>query len=421
MSRLGPLRERDFRLVFAAHVVSVVGDGLVPVALAFAVLDLTGSAADLGIVLLARAVPMVVFVLAGGVWADRLPRQWLMVGSHAIRFASQTALGVLLVGGHASIVTIAALQVVHGAATAFYRPASSGLVPHLVSPRNLQPANALIWMAISVGGVGGPALAGLLIAVSSPGWAILLDGISFGGAALLLLRLRSRELGRPAVRGSFLRDLADGWSVVRSRSWLWISIAQFSLFQLVALATFVVLGPLVAQRSLGGASAWALIVAASGVGAIAGNALALRFRPLHPLRWVFGLILLSAPSFVLLAVAAPAGAIAAAELGTGVAFGLAGAVWETKMQQQVPPEALSRVSSWEWVGSTALRPLGLGLVGPLAAVVGVRATLLGAAGIIVVSTLAPLALPSVRGLQRLEDPGVRPRHENVTDLPQAVA
>ena len=147
------LRHRNFRLVFGAYAISVFGDFVVPVALAFAVLDLTGSATDLGLVLGARVLPIVLFVLVGGVWADRLPRHHVIVASNIVRAAGQALLGVLLLTGVAEIWQIAALQVVHGAATAFSRPAGTGLVADVVPGERLQQANALFFLSLSIGGI----------------------------------------------------------------------------------------------------------------------------------------------------------------------------------------------------------------------------------------------------------------------------
>jgi MFS family permease len=395
-ARFGPLRERDFRALYIAHVVSVVGDGLVGVALAFAVLDLTGSASALGLVMTARLVPTVVFYLAGGVWGDRLPRHHLMVGSNVVRFVSQCATGVLLIGGHGTVEMLIALQAVHGAATAFYRPASSGIVPRLVRRVDLQQANALMWGAISVGGVLGPALSGVLVATVGPGWAILGDGVSFGVAAVLLLRLGRYDLGTAPRGATFWADLRSGWDEVRSRTWLWTSIAYFAVFQLVYIPSISILGPIISKQSLGGATAWALIVTGIGIGSILGNVLALRVRASRPLVAAYVLILGTVPGLVLLAVPAPAPAIAAAEIVAGAVFGLATAYWETTLQKGVPPHALSRVSSYDWMGSTALRPVGLALIGPVAMAVGLRTTVLVAAAVVLVSSVAILAVPDVR-------------------------
>src|SRR5947207_4416949 len=179
------LRLRDFRLVFWAQLISTVGDFFVPVAIAFAVLDLTGSVSDLGFVLFARILGQVLLFLAGGVWADRFPRQHVMVASNVVRFFSQGLLGLLLVSGHAEIWMLVALQLVHGAATGLFRPAASGLTPQLVPPEQLQAANGLMYMTVSVGGIVGPAIGGVLVATVGAGWALLADGATFAIATVL--------------------------------------------------------------------------------------------------------------------------------------------------------------------------------------------------------------------------------------------
>jgi MFS family permease len=397
-SSLGLLGRRDFRILFTSECVSVLGDALVPVALAFAVLDLTGSASDLGLVLLSYLAPRVVFMLAGGVWADRLPHRRLMIATHLARFVTQGAQGLMLVTGHASIGTLVALQVARGTAAAFYRPAASAIVPSVVPREDLQPANALLWMAWNLSGVAGPTIAGVLVATVGSGWAILGDSASFLVAALFLQRLDTVERGRASARAraGFWTELAEGWSEVRSRTWVWASILYFACFQLVYLSSFSVLGPVVSERSLGGATAWALIAAAAALGGLIGNAAMLRVRPRRPLLVANGSVFLAVPSLVLLALAAPAPLIATAELGAGIAVGMATALWETTLQRGIPPEALSRVISYDQMGSIALRPIGLALVGPIVAVAGTRGTLLGAAAVVAAATLAILSIPSIR-------------------------
>ncbi len=396
---LGALLERDFRLLFAAQTISVIGDGLVPLAIAFAVLDMGGSPTELGIVLAARILPLVVFVLAGGVWADRVPRERLMVLSHLIRFASQGVLGVLLVTGTADIWEIVVLMAVHGVATAFFRPATTGLVPQLVTEGRLQQANALLFLTLSIGQIAGPAIAGALVVTVGSGWAILLDALTFLVGAVVIARIR--PLGFvPPERETFFRELAAGWREVRSRRWLWMSVADFAVFQLLYLATLSVLGPVVAKESLGGAAAWALIVSSYGVGTILGNLLALRWRPARPLVVSYLFMLATVPTFVLLAVAAPAPIIAATELVAGVAVAFGATVWETTMQEQVPRHALSRVAAYDWMGSSILRPVGLALVGPVATVIGVETTLLLAAALVFATNLGMLAVRSIRELRR---------------------
>jgi predicted MFS family arabinose efflux permease len=389
-----PLRFRDFRRVFFAGAVSTFGDFFVPIAISFAVLDLTGSASDLGLVLFARILGQVLLFLAGGVWADRFPRQHVMVASHAVRFVSQGVLGFLLVSGHARIWQLIVLQLVHGAATGVFRPAASGLTPQLVPAEQLQAANGLMYLTLSIGGIGGPAVGGALVATAGAGWALVGDSITFAIAAVLLARIP--PLGyveRP--RESFWQELAGGWREVRSRTWLWASIVDFAVFQMIYLATIMVLGPLVAKQSLGGAGAWAGILVAFSFGTLLGNMWAIRVRPRRPLVFSWSVILLCGPSLILLAFRTPAWTIALTEIGSGLAIGVAGTVWETTLQQNVPREALSRISAYDWMGSTALRPLGLAIVGPIAAAVGVKETLLAAFALTMVCSLTLLAIPDM--------------------------
>jgi MFS family permease len=404
------LRLRDFRRVFWAQLISTVGDFFVPVAIAFAVLDLTGSVSDLGFVLFARILGQVLLFLAGGVWADRLPRQQVMVASHVVRFFSQGLSGLLLVSGHAQVWQLIALQLVHGAATGVFRPAASGLTPQLVPSEQLQAANGLMYLTLSIGGIVGPGVGGALVATVGAGWALLGDAATFALAAVLLARIR--PLGyAPRPRESFWQELAGGWREVRSRTWLWASIVDFAAFQMIYLATIMVLGPLVAKQSLGGAGAWATILVAFSAGTLLGNAWSMRLRPRRPLIFAWGIILLSGPSLVLLAFAAPVWTIALTELASGLSIGVAGTLWETTVQRNVPPEALSRVSAYDWMGSTALRPLGLAIVGPIAEAVGVKETLLAAFALTMVSSLTLLLIPDmwrITGGTPADLPGVAP-------------
>lgn len=374
----GALRERPFRLLFVGQAVSLVGDALVPVALAFAVLDLTGSASDLGFVLAAQLVPFVVFLLAGGVVADRISRRKLMLASDLVRLVVEAAVAALLLSGTARIWQLIVLNAVFGTAEAFFRPASTGLTPATVSPADLQQANALLGMSRSFGNVIGPAIAGVLVATIGPGAAIAVNAGTFAVSAAFLAVMRPVRPEAPLGGRSFARELSTGWQEFRSLTWLWVEVAAASLFLLGFDAPFRVLGPLVAKHSLGGASAWAAIVACGGAGAVLGGAVAMRYRPRRPLLLCNTLTLLAVPTGVLLAIPAPLPLIAACQFLGGGAFGLFGAVWETTMQRSVPPDKLSRVSAYDWMGSVAMMPIGLAVAGPVSVAFGVRATLVAA-------------------------------------------
>ena len=218
--------------------------------------------------------------------------------------------------------------------------------------------------------------------------------MSFGLAALLLVRVRLAGYA-PAPRESFWRELAGGWREVRSRTWLWTSIVDFAAFQMIYLASMMVLGPLVAKEALGGAGAWAAILAGFSFGTLLGNVWAMHLRPRRPLIFAWSLILLSGPSLVLLAFRAPAWTIVLTEVVSGISIGTAGTLWETTLQRNVPKEALSRIAAYDWMGSTALRPLGLAVIGPVATAVGVKETLLGAFVLTMVGSATLLVIPDM--------------------------
>src|SRR4051812_29075525 len=254
---------------------------MVNVALAFAVLELTGSASELGLVLAARMVPLVGFLLAGGVMADRLPRRTVMIAADVVRLVSQGAIAALLIAGEAHVWQLAALSAVTGGATAFFNPASTGLMPAVGSPGRLQQANALRGLAMAGGQIAGPAFAGLLVAGAGAGWALAVDAATFGVSVAFLAFLRVPVMERLKVH-SMLADLREGWDTFRSHTWLWTFVAAAALGNFLNAAQGV-LGPLVAKESLGGATAWALIVSALGVGSLAGGVLALHVEPRRPM------------------------------------------------------------------------------------------------------------------------------------------
>jgi MFS family permease len=395
---MGPLRERNFFLLFVGQSVSSLGNALVPVALVFALLDLTHSAADLGYVLGAEAAAQVAFLLAGGVIADRISRRTVMLASDAVRGAAEGVLGILLLTWRPSVWVIGGLAVAQGAAGAAFLPAATGLVPAVVSTANLQQANQLQQVASAAAGIAGPALAGVLVVAASPGWAILADGASFGVSVALLAAMQLDNVARPARR-HFLSDLREGWDEFRSHSWLWPMVLAFSLVN-VLVGAYSVLGPVDSQRYLGGAAAWATVATIGGVGSVAGGLLATRLRPRHPLR--LGVSVAIFGSFTPLAFAAglpvPAIAAVAALAGTGIIVFMS--LFNSTMQRQVPEHALSRVTSYTWFGALIAYPLGLAIAGPLASVLAVRTALLFTGSLWI---LALVSLLFVRDVRKLTD------------------
>jgi predicted MFS family arabinose efflux permease len=395
---LSVLRERGFRLLFVGQFVSLVGDGMLVVALAFAVLDLTGSVSDLGFALAASRAPLVLAILVGGVVADRLPRRAVMVGADLVRLAALALSASLLIVGGARLWELLVLQAIFGTAGGFFYPASTGLLPLIVRPELLQQANGLRGLSQSAGAVIGPAIAGVLVAAAGPGWALAADAASFGVSAgsLALLRLPS-HLRPPRQR--FLADLVDGWREFRSRTWVWAEVLVAGACGNIFTAAFTALGPAIAKNHLGGASAWAAVLAAQGAGGFLGGLLVLRLRVRKPLvvaNLAWGVLVL--PD-VLLALIAPTAAIAVGALVGGCGLAIGTSLWETTLQRHIPENALSRVSAYDWFGSLAFNPLGLAVMGPVAIAIGTRATLLVAASWFVVSSLTLISVPSIRDLR----------------------
>lgn len=395
---LDVLRRREFRLVFGAAVVSLVGDGVVPVALAFAVLDLTGSATDLGLVLACRTVALVGSLLVGGVVADRVGRRAVMVAADLVRLSGQGAIGVLLVTGHATVAEIAASQALLGAASGFFNPGSSGLLPAVAGP-DLRQANALLGIGIATSNIAGPAIAGALVVATGPGAALLIDAGSYGASALLLARVRPGAGARAAAGqpGRFLRDLREGFDEVRSRTWLWATLLVLSLVNMVSCA-LPVLGALVAKQALGGAGAWAAMLAARATGGLLGGTALLRVSPRRPLL-VATLACAATPvPTLLLGIPAPLAVLVPAALLAGIGPMMFNTLWETTLQRHVPEHARSRVSAYDWFGSLALQPLGYALVGPLAAAIGTSAALYACGSVELALLGALLSIREVRTL-----------------------
>lgn len=395
------LHERQFRLLFIGQTVSLLGDGLVTVALTFAVLDLTGSASDLGLVLACRSVPLVGLLLVGGVFADRLARHVVMIAADLTRFASQGATAALLISGHAHIWQLALLQAIAGAATAFFNPASTGLLPMTVSAERLQQANGLRALSMSSANIAGPLIAGLLVAFVGAGWALAADAASFAVSAAFLARLRPAAHERLPSQ-SFLRDLRAGWSEFRQRTWVWVYVVWASLGNL-GMAAFMVLGAVIAKRSLGGAAAWGFIMAAFGAGAIGGSLSALQLharRPLLVASIACGALALPAAA---LALALPVFVVAAAALAAGGGLMLANTLWETTLQRHIPTAVLSRVSAYDWFGSFAFVPIGYALAGPVGASIGFGPALWIIAAFFALSAPAIAALPAIRAVSGSAD------------------
>ena len=353
----GALRERQFRLLWVGQATSTLGDGLVPVALSFAVIGtLDRSATALGVVLAAHVLPLVLFVLVGGVWADRLPRQLVMLASDVIRCAVQATIAVLLLSGAAELWHLVVLIGIYGTAEAFFQPAATGLVPATISPGRLQQANALLGLSRSSAFVLGPAIAGVIAATTNPGIVFVVDAGTFAVSATSLALLRLPRSRREGARQSFIADLKGGWHELVSHTWLWVIVAWASTFLCIVVAPFMTLGPVIAKESLGGAAAWGIIAAGWGAGSLGGGLLALRWKPLRPMFVCCILVLGITPAMVLLALRAPAPVIAAAQAVGGIGMGFFGASGRRRSSNMCPRRlCLASAPGTGWARSRSSR------------------------------------------------------------------
>ncbi|GAA2103813.1 MFS transporter [Kitasatospora saccharophila] len=395
-----PLGIRAFRMFWTGQLVSSVGDGMVPVVTAFAVLGAGGGAGGLGAVLAVGMVCRVLAALVGGVLADRISRRHQMAAADAVRCAVQLGLGLLITTGHESAGVLAVGNGLYGIAAGFYGPASAGLVPALVERPMLQRAAALQSLTRSGAMIVGPAAAGLLIPFTAPQVVYFIDAASFAVNVTVLLRLVGVAV-RARTGRTFLADLVRGWHEVSARRWLLLNLLAHAAWNF-GMATFFVLGPVLAQRQLGGSAAWGLVAAGMSAGSLAASTLAMRWQPSRPLvAGNLALTLAALPLLALLArLPAPVVALAAAASNGGVV--LLNAVWDATLQRVIPEEVLSRVSSYDTLFSLVSMPLGYALVGPAAHHLGDSGTLWTAISCSVLPCSLICLLPAVRGVGRAE-------------------
>jgi MFS family permease len=366
-------------------------------AVSFAVLDDGGTASDLGVVLAAGIVPQVLFMLGGGVLADRLGRRPVMLGADATRCAAQAALAGAVLAGHPALWVFVLLATARGTGDAAFTPALSGLTVELASRDDLVNANALLSAARSVAVVAGPSLAGVLVALAGPGTVIALDAASYAVSVLALASLRLPG-ARTATAHTYLEDLRDGWAEFRGRPWLVIMTVQFTLFNLLTWGPYLLLGPVLSQDYLGGARAWGAIMACYGGGSVLGAVAALGRNPRRPIVAATVAAFGYGVPCALLALRAPVAAVAAGALVAGAGSALGGTFAAAAEQQQLPPGVLSRVSAFQTVAAFAFGPVAFAAAGPLAAVVGARAVLGFGAAWSTLSCAVVLALPAVRAV-----------------------
>jgi MFS family permease len=434
MNRFGPLRHPAFRLLAAARTVNALGNSFASIALGFAVLDLTGSAADLGLVVGVRTLVNVLFLLFGGVLADRLPRHLLMVGSSIVAALTQGAIAALVLTHTATIPLLIALSVVNGMVAALSFPATAALVPQTVPVEERQQANALGRLLLSGAAIIGAPVAGIVVAAVGPGWGIVTDAASFALAALFFALVRipakvpatsdpdaefvgAEQTGGVAAgsaKPSIFADLRTGWTEFWSRTWLWVVVAGFCVINACNAGSISVLGPVIADATFGRKS-WGFVLAATTAGLIAGGLIAMRIRVRRLLFLGCATTAAMALPVLALGLSPHVGVLVVAGIISGLGLEQFGVAWETTMQEHIPADKLARVYSYDMLGSLLAVPLGQVLAGPAAQAFGAKAALVGAASLIVLAVLGMLSSRDVRHLpHKLAPVAAEPMEELAT-------
>jgi predicted MFS family arabinose efflux permease len=406
--RFPVLRRRDFLLLLADRFIAPGAMAFSIVGVSFAVLDAGGTPADLSYVLAAQIAPCLVFCLVGGVIADRIAPQKVIAASNLLVALGEGTFGVLVLTGRPQLWQMILLEVVTGSGIATFYPASQALLPGLVPAAELQQASALSRLAMNMAQMSGAAIAGLVVAVVGPGWALTICGAGVTATVPLLLSIRAGASRTPSAT-SMLRDLRDGWSEFWSHTWLWVIVAQYCVVMMAWFGGFEVLGPVVAKAELGGPAAWGAIMAAQSVGLVAGGLLSLWRAPRRPMLAVAGIGVVLALSPLALAMVWPLALVCLVAFVVGTATEYMMVVWTVAMARNIRPDALARVSGYDGLGSMMATPVGALIAGPAATHYGVRQVQYASAALIAaVSTVA--ALPR----------DVRTRRQPAAAVPAAV-
>lgn len=409
--RAAVLRDARYRRFFAGYTTSELGSAMSPLAITFAVLGSGDNATELGLVMAAQITPLVIFLLGGGLFADRWGSRIVMLVSDTGRCVVQALFAVALFTGHTPLWTLLTLSALSGVAEGFFMPSQTALIPRIAPAEHLTDANALLGMADSATSIAGPVLAGAVVAAAGPAIVLVVDAVTYGVSVLALAGLKPSALPAPAAkaaaatdsapprRRSLLSDLRDGWTEFRARPWLCATAVQFAMFNFFVWAPYLVLGPATAQQRLGGARAWSLVMGGLAAGAIIGGLALLGRRPRRPIAVATLLTVGYAFPPAALALGLPLAVVVLAAAITGVTSAMGKGISAAAQARLIPPESLARVTAFDIVIAFALGPLGLAIAGPVAAAVGTRAVFAFGACWQVVTVIAVLALPAIRRVE----------------------
>ena len=366
------LRSRNFRLFWIGQSFSFAGDRIATVAIVLYVTVDLHDVVGLGLVLAAQGAALAVFLLIGGVWADRVPRKRLIIATDLLCFALHGTLAFLIFKGNVAIWQLVLIEAGFGFAEAVYRPAFGGLLPQTVPEEGIQSATALAHASENASLAFGPLIATGLVLGAGAGWAFTFDAATFLISASTVAFVRPRRRGAEGSedKPQFMTNLKQGWAEVASRKWVWATIMSFAGLLFLSTSPWFVLAPTASRENWGTASIYGFHEAFFGVGMVLGALGAARIRPERPMRAAYLLMSVWPSQFILFGLGAPLPLVFTAALASGIGLGAFGVYWETSLANWIPPEKLSRVTSWDWLGAVALWPVGLAIAGPVGKQVG---------------------------------------------------
>ncbi|NDF02031.1 MAG: MFS transporter [Actinobacteria bacterium] len=393
-----------FTRLISARLISNFGNGFMPIALSFGILALPGgSASDVSLVLGVQLAPTIAFMIFGGVAGDRFKRNQIVGGSDVIGSLFVFLSAASFIFGFTSIALLCITGFIFGVLNAFWWPAFSGMLPEILPKEQLQKGNATVGLLTNFGYVAGSLVAGILVASFGAGWAILIDGISFLIAGVLVwgIDLPSISTSDNEKPPAMWRELREGWSEFISRKWVVVVVIAFSFVNLAYEATLGVLGPIATKEHNGGPKQWSWVIAAITLGMIVGGVLALRVHFSRPLLigilpeifvgvWIF---MIGVPNQLV--------ATLLVAFATGISLEIFYVAWSTSMQQHIPSESYSRVISYDALGSYALAPIGLVVIGPIIEAIGVVQTSRLLALMTAIAVLTPVTFKEVRSLRNV--------------------
>ena len=386
---------RDYRTFLLARVISNLGNGMGPTAVAFGVLSLPGaSAASLSAVLATQSAFLVITLPFGGVWADRIGRTRVVGGSDMVLGALILVQAALFLTHRAHVPVLIGFAAVFGVLHAIWYPAFPGIAPVVSPPEHLQSANSVVSAGSNAATIGGAAFAGVIVAGLGPGWAMAIDALTFIVAGALVWSLRHLSIPQQATE-STLSSIRRGWREFRANRWVFIIVVAFAFILLAFQGANGVLGPVLMKDHFDGARSWAVVATIESLGFLAGSLVALRVRPKRPMR-IAMLAMLGMPVFVVsMAVPMPVWVIAAAAFVCGIGTDVFQVLWITALQKHVPSEALARVSAYDAFGSMLFGPIGTALAGPASLAFGLQPAFFLATAVMTVAIAIALLHPAV--------------------------